>query len=1433
MRGSRTLKKIAPFLVVVGIFTAMAAPLALHTINELTPYLNLSDVVEMPEATMLDSFEIVDKEYDKTAEERLFSVSNTEIKTTHPIYEVDGIFLQSEYDTMKYPRNYFTEGKVYIHDNVIDVGYNPLPNYTYSNVHTRSTFLTREVFNISQSADDAYIQFGPPIYPSGATLDLGGAKFLIGGYQICLRWNLSIPENSNIIYTYLDLTLKSANLNGFISEFFTFDSINTSDFSDTNENIYQTRPLIEPGVIWDLYNKPVIANVTWKSPDISSLMNLIIGRDDWKNNSIFGLFLEAGDLYVADPDSDGVEDGEFVSFHSFDGPNPLYKPKLNVGWEKKADPYTYKKLEISKTWQHIDTGHNILNVIGVWNTSDHSYGNLYNESNGDYFDGKHIYLKTPQPRNQTSLWYSIKSDEAPVVVEYTIKEWTSITWRFNLKLDNRGDNDVIFPAANVTLNYLDERLGEGWIPHTYEVPAHQDEIFEMYIIMENDKQTSLFVNALLLGLPIELIGIMEIYILIEDANGDPLLPIKQSQEFEFFVPAAERGPPPFIHSLNRGGVSAYEDVEITITATDEGTGINDHGRSFIYYSVDNGISWEQAQLTGPPWDWKFKGEYLGSGTYPLNSTLSPQTYSGEIPGFQGGTHVLFYIYLEDYADNYEHKKPGNIAISQTYSYVVPSGGALPSFSVEFVEIIEDDAGDKFFDYIEEHGININYYLYSKGTWFTANWVFKYLPYITTFAEILYDKDVDHNYANDLIVIDLPTAIGILADSGVASGYLLQGLGINLEDFFTYLVDHIMLPVNDEYSYIAQQRRKEIFIVDNLEGSFVGDWSSIPSDVVNEYDDSKFTKIQLNDTYTIKYSEDDAYTRNTGTIYNGLTLALGGYKNLDSAYQRRICLRYNLTIPKNAVILNAYLNLTVESWSTVGGSAYNGFTSQIWTFDNVSTPDFSNSGENIMNTRSRVSGPIDWPMPDYITITKNQSYLSPDIASLLQNIVNRDNWQSASENSTFGIYIDASTGLNERLYFHSFDGPNPDYTPKLIVNWAEPLTPTYKQSDFDATDQLITTDYNIINVIGVWNTSDHSYGNLYNESNGDYFTGNYTILKTPQPLNQTALWIRYESDEILVESDNELNINGESIGTRSLKWARSEPSILIRDESLNYIIDIEDYYNIIDIEEEEILTFYIDYNNYTRLNGKISFNFVDNLGRKMRSNPIQFGNTSYGDWQEIALPINYQNFRIDTGFDFKAEKLIEFEYSGTEQVEIYIDHISIYSKDAYSSHQYFTYNLQIRYSDFSYFLANVFLKPALKEKIIPNTGDPNLKWNQDRSHTSYWNFLDLIATSKVFVNEWDDEEFNQHSTGANLLLEWYGVQNQFEAFCSLIGAEIEELEPATTEEDIYPYAQKFAMTAIYFSLGFIASLASIKRIGRYRSRKKIEKIRKKYGKKIIK
>ncbi|MFX0187994.1 MAG: hypothetical protein ACFE8A_09675 [Candidatus Hodarchaeota archaeon] len=183
-------------------------------------------------------------------------------------------------------------------------------------------------------------------------------------------------------------------------------------------------------------------------------------------------------------------------------------------------------------------------------------------------------------------------------------------------------------------------------------------------------------------------------------------------------------------------------------------------------------------------------------------------------------------------------------------------------------------------------------------------------------------------------------------------------------------------------------------------------------------------------YNISQSEDDAWNRGGVTTpyvdYDDDTLQLGGNSDPAAAANRKICLRWNVSIPNNAYIFNAYLNLTYST-----STSYNGFTSKIYAFDDNETSDFSDVNEDIRNTRPKTSINVSWQMPS--PISTNVTYQSPNISLLLQYLVNLDNW---TINSFVGLYIEATDGVDagELLEFWSYDLGNLTFTPKLIVEW---------------------------------------------------------------------------------------------------------------------------------------------------------------------------------------------------------------------------------------------------------------------------------------------------------------------------------------------------------------------------------------------------------------
>ena len=207
------------------------------------------------------------------------------------------------------------------------------------------------------------------------------------------------------------------------------------------------------------------------------------------------------------------------------------------------------------------------------------------------------------------------------------------------------------------------------------------------------------------------------------------------------------------------------------------------------------------------------------------------------------------------------------------------------------------------------------------------------------------------------------------------------------------------------------------------------------------------------TYTIAESADDAWTNNAGTDYTSDGLELGGHLNANQAAQKRICLRWNLSIPQNARIIDAYINLTVKDTSTA--PAYNGITANIQAFDSSTTPPFNYTTENIKATRTRTAAVIS---PLASSYSQNDTAQTSDISSIVQTIVNRADWVN---NSIFGVYIHP-TGVTatpvpgELIEFWSYDAGNSTFYPKLYVEWEE--SPYFIDTPTDLTIQNGTLGY---------------------------------------------------------------------------------------------------------------------------------------------------------------------------------------------------------------------------------------------------------------------------------------------------------------------------------------------------------------------------------------
>lgn len=128
---------------------------------------------------------------------------------------------------------------------------------------------------------------------------------------------------------------------------------------------------------------------------------------------------------------------------------------------------------------------------------------------------------------------------------------------------------------------------------------------------------------------------------------------------------------------------------------------------------------------------------------------------------------------------------------------------------------------------------------------------------------------------------------------------------------------------------------------------------------------------------------------------------------------------NLAIPANATITKATLTFTARGGNSA--SANIRFYAQAI----ATAPAFTTSGYNV-SSRTRTSASMLWdPVPSW---SNNISYTSPDLSSVIQEVVNRSDWASGNH---LAIVCTSSTAGGRRA--HSYDSV-PGSSPRLIIEY---------------------------------------------------------------------------------------------------------------------------------------------------------------------------------------------------------------------------------------------------------------------------------------------------------------------------------------------------------------------------------------------------------------
>ena len=166
------------------------------------------------------------------------------------------------------------------------------------------------------------------------------------------------------------------------------------------------------------------------------------------------------------------------------------------------------------------------------------------------------------------------------------------------------------------------------------------------------------------------------------------------------------------------------------------------------------------------------------------------------------------------------------------------------------------------------------------------------------------------------------------------------------------------------------------------------------------------------------SSDDAEQKSNGSM----SMTSSDLELIDDNTIQKVGMRFlNLNIPQGATINSASLQFTVDETDNV-----NPCNLDIYGQDSDDAATFTTSSNNI-GSRPLTTATVSWPPPDWTTIgNAGPDQLSPDLAVIIQEIVDRPNYTAGS---AIAIIIEG-TG---RRVAEAFDG-SPTEAPELCVEY---------------------------------------------------------------------------------------------------------------------------------------------------------------------------------------------------------------------------------------------------------------------------------------------------------------------------------------------------------------------------------------------------------------
>ncbi len=178
------------------------------------------------------------------------------------------------------------------------------------------------------------------------------------------------------------------------------------------------------------------------------------------------------------------------------------------------------------------------------------------------------------------------------------------------------------------------------------------------------------------------------------------------------------------------------------------------------------------------------------------------------------------------------------------------------------------------------------------------------------------------------------------------------------------------------------------------------------------------------TYSVPWTSEDVQETNTSFTVNDTTLRIGGCGQTACYTGLRFT---NINLPKGSIINSAYVEYNAAQSNSLANVAV-----EIAGHDSDNSSLFSSS--NKPSQRTLTAAKVT-PQTDTV-VAANQWYRLGNISSIVQEVIDRDNWQTGNSISLI-IRATSPTEQDTGILAHSYDG-NSERAPRLVIIYSSPI-----------------------------------------------------------------------------------------------------------------------------------------------------------------------------------------------------------------------------------------------------------------------------------------------------------------------------------------------------------------------------------------------------------